>query len=120
MSGRRLVLIVTNAGHESQHPTNQQTKGKYTVAFEGMDPDVVYGLGQQLKNQESSLHSIVSAVDGIINQIEGAWKGQDATEFQGWWQQQHRPALLAAAEAVGGLGQSAWNNVNQQRQASGS
>lgn len=89
------------------------------MAFEGMDPDVVYGLGQQLKNQENSIQSIVSAVDGIINQIEGSWKGADATQFMGWWQQQHRPALMAAAEAVGGLGQSAFNNVAQQRQASG-
>lgn len=88
------------------------------MAFEGMDPDVVQGLGQQLKHQEDAIHSLVSAVDGIINQIEGAWKGHDATEFMGWWQQQHRPALMNAAGAVGGLGQSALNNVNQQRQAS--
>jgi len=88
------------------------------MAFEGMDADVVYGLGQQLKNQENSIHSIVSAVDGIINQMEGSWKGSDATEFLSWWQQQHRPALMSAATAVGGLGQSAFNNVEQQRQAS--
>jgi hypothetical protein len=36
----------------------------------------------------------------------------------GWWQQQHKPALVAAATAVGGLGQSAYNNVTQQQQAS--
>ncbi|MDA8282312.1 MAG: WXG100 family type VII secretion target [Actinomycetota bacterium] len=88
------------------------------MAFEGMDPDVVHALGQQLKNQEQAIRSTVSAVDGIINQMEGSWKGPDAVQFLGWWQQQHRPALLQAADAVGGLGQSAWNNVEQQIQAS--
>jgi WXG100 family type VII secretion target len=88
------------------------------MAFEGMDPDVVQNLGQQLKNQENSLHSIVSAIDGIINQMDGSWKGADATQFLGWWQQQHRPAMMAAATAIGGLGQSAFNNADQQRQAS--
>lgn len=83
-----------------------------------MDPDAINGFGHQLKTQENSLHSIISAVDGIINQMEGAWKGADATEFQGWWTSQHRPALMAAATAVGGLGQSAFNNATQQEAAS--
>ena len=88
------------------------------MAFEGMDPDVVYGLGTQLKNQDSAIQTIVSSIDGVVCQIEGNWKGSDATEFMSWWQQQHKPALIAAATAVGGLGQSAYNNVAQQQQAS--
>src|SRR5437764_906552 len=83
-----------------------------------MDPDVVHGLGQQLKNQENALHSIVSAVDGIINQIEGAWKGHDATEFLGWWQQQHGPKLVRAQSDIAGLARSATNNADQQDRTS--
>jgi WXG100 family type VII secretion target len=90
------------------------------AGMEGMDPDVVEGLGNQLKNQENSIQSIVSAVDGIINQIEGSWRGNDATEFMGWWQQQHKPALVAAATAIGGLGTSAQNNAAAQRATSAS
>lgn len=88
------------------------------MAFEGMDTDLVQSLGHQLKNEENQIQSIISAIDGIVNQMEGAWKGADATEFAGWWQSQHRPALLACGEAVGGLGQSALNNAQQQISAS--
>lgn len=88
------------------------------MGFEGMDTDVVYGLGTQLKNQDSAIQTIVSSIDGIVSQIEGNWTGKDATEFLSWWQQQHKPALISAATAVGGLGQSAYNNVAQQQQAS--
>jgi uncharacterized protein YukE len=85
-----------------------------------MDVSAVQSLGTQLRNQESSINSIVAAIDGLINQMEGAWKGADATQFQGWWQSQHKPALIAAAQAIGGLGTSALNNASQQQQASGS
>jgi len=88
------------------------------MAFEGMDIQVVQQLSIQMRNEENQIQSIVSAIDGIVNQMEGSWKGPDATAFMGWWQQQHRPALIAAAEAVGGLAQSAQNNVMQQEQAS--
>lgn len=88
------------------------------MAFEGMDVEVVSSLGNQLRHQESAIHSIVSAIDGIVNQMEGSWKGHDATEFQNWWQSQHKPALMNAASAVGGLGQSALNNASAQQQVS--
>jgi len=88
------------------------------MAFEGMDPDLIEQLGNQLKTQGNQIMSVISAVDGLINQMEGSWKGQDATQFQGWWIQQHRPALNSAAQAVDGLGQSALNNASQQRSTS--
>ena len=44
---------------------------------------------------------------------------RQASEFAGWWRQQHRPALVEAQIAVDGLHQSALNNVAQQEQASG-
>lgn len=88
------------------------------MAFEGMDTGEVQSLGHQLQNQGNAIESIVSAVDGLIGTLEGVWKGADATQFVGWWQSQHRPALKSAAEAVTGLGQSALNNAQQQIDAS--
>ncbi|MCL4435034.1 MAG: hypothetical protein M1399_09825, partial [Actinobacteria bacterium] len=70
-------------------------------------------------NQGNAIQSVVSAVDGIVNALESAWKGPDATEFQGWWEMQHRPALINAESAIHGLGQSALNNAQQQISASG-
>ncbi len=88
------------------------------MAFEGMDIGEVESLGHQLMNQGNAIQSVISAVDGIVNTLESVWKGPDATEFQGWWQSQHRPALVAAEAAVHGLGQSALNNAQQQIDAS--
>jgi uncharacterized protein YukE len=88
------------------------------MAFEGMDVAEVESLGHQLMNQGNTIQSVINAIDGIVNTMESVWKGQDATVFQGWWQSQHRPALVAAEAAVHGLGQSALNNVQQQIDAS--
>lgn len=88
------------------------------MAFEGMDVEVVQRLGHHLKHQEMAIQGIVSAVDAVVNELQGDWKGADAAEFAGWWYQQHRPALVSASEAVGGLGQSALNNAQQQASAS--
>lgn len=88
------------------------------MAFEGMDVSAVESIGHQLQQQGTHIESVVAAVDGLINQAESAWKGQDAIQFQGWWVQQHKPALLNAAQAVSGLGQSALNNAQQQIDAS--
>lgn len=88
------------------------------MAFEGMDPEVVMGLAAQLNNQDNNIQSIVHQIDSIVSQLEGAWKGADASQFQEWWTSQHKPALLAAASAVGGLGQSAHNNAQAQIETS--
>jgi surface antigen/uncharacterized protein YukE len=87
--------------------------------MEGMDVGEVESLGHQLMNQGNTLQTIINAIDGIVTSMETAWRGSDATEFQGWWQSQHRPALMSAEVAVHGLGQSALNNAQQQIDASG-
>ena len=88
------------------------------MAFEGMDIDAVASLAGQLDTQANQIQSTIGAIDGIIANMEGSWKGADATEFQGWWQSQHRPHLAAAESAISGLAHSARNNVAQQQQAS--
>jgi uncharacterized protein YukE len=88
------------------------------MAFEGMDIDAVTSLATQLDGQASQIVSTINAIDGIISNMEGSWRGADATEFQGWWQSQHRPAMVSVEQAVSGLAQSARNNISQQQQAS--
>lgn len=73
------------------------------MTFEGMDPDVVHGLGTQLKNQDQAIPSIVASIDGIITQIEGSWKRSVATEFIGWWQRRPSAHPTPSSEDVGPL-----------------
>jgi uncharacterized protein YukE len=88
------------------------------MAFEGMDIEAVSSLAGQLDTQANQIQSTIIAIDGIINSMEGSWKGPDAVEFQGWWQSQHRPHLHAAETAISGLAVSARNNVSAQQAAS--
>jgi len=88
------------------------------MAFEGMDVDAVTSLAGQLDAQASQITSTINAIDGIVSNMEANWKGADASEFQGWWLSQHKPALQSAEQAVSGLAQSARNNVSAQQSAS--
>lgn len=86
--------------------------------LEGMDVDAIRGMATQLDNQANSINSVINAIEGIINQMGESWRGPDATQFQGWWEQQHRPALHAAEAAISGLATSARNNAAQQEATS--
>jgi len=88
------------------------------MAFEGMDVEEVRTLAGQLQNQANNITQVISSIDSIVASMENVWKGKDATDFQGWWTQQHRPALHNAEQAIMGLHQSAMNNAMQQDQAS--
>lgn len=86
--------------------------------LEGMDVDAVRSMAAQLDHQASAINSVINAIEGIIRQMAESWRGSDATQFQGWWEQQHRPALHAAEEAISGLATSARNNAAQQEATS--
>jgi len=88
--------------------------------IQGMDVDQVTSIAHQLHNQAEQIQTVINTINGLVNQLPGVWHGKDATEFEGWWNNQHRPALQNAAAAIDGLHQSALNNVSQQQQASGS
>lgn len=89
------------------------------MAMVGMDVEQVRGLGSQLNSQADQIGSVISAIEGIVSSLSGAWTGTDATQFADWWSSQHRPALQAAQDAIAGLGQSALNNADAQEQVSG-
>lgn len=89
------------------------------MSIVGMDVDAVEGLAGQLEHQAAAIDGVINQINNLISQLQGVWKGHDAVEFEGWWNQQHRPALASAREAISGLGQSARNNASAQRDASG-
>lgn len=88
------------------------------MAFEGMDVDAVTQAAGQLGQQADAINGVINAINGVVQNLPNIWKGQDATQFEGWWDSQHRPALQQAEEAIRGLRQSALNNVSQQQGAS--
>jgi WXG100 family type VII secretion target len=90
------------------------------MAFEGMDVDAVLQSASQLQREGDAIVQVINAVNGVIGHLPGVWKGQDATEFEGWWNNQHRPALQQAADAIHGLAQSARNNAQAQQSTSAS
>jgi uncharacterized protein YukE len=85
----------------------------------GMDADAVRGLASKLDAQAAHIGSIIRTIDGTMSRLQQAWRGPDVQRHVGWWQQQHRPLLLEAQEAVAGLAQSARNNATEQDEASG-
>lgn len=89
------------------------------MPFEGMDPSEIRRQAHALRTQAHAIANTVAAIDGIVGHMSQVWRGSDATEFVGWWQQKHRPALQAAQDSVSGLARSADNNAQQQESASG-
>jgi uncharacterized protein YukE len=86
--------------------------------IDGMDVAVVQNVGSQLKAHAGALEGVVRSIDSIVGQLQGVWRGSDASTFHGWWQHTHRPALLSAASSVDGLGQAALNNASDQSHVS--
>jgi WXG100 family type VII secretion target len=89
------------------------------MAMVGMDVEQIRGVASQLQAQSEQINSVISTIESLISSsIGSSWVGTDATQFQDWWNSQHRPALQSAQEAIAGLGQSALNNADQQEQVS--
>jgi uncharacterized protein YukE len=88
------------------------------TTFQGLDVDVVQQQGKALKAQAQQLESIIGNINGLVSNLVQVWNGPDAQRFEGWWHQQHRPALSNASHAIDGLGQSALNNASEQSHAS--
>lgn len=85
----------------------------------GMNVDVVEQIARDLKAQAAQIAQIISKVNSLVVQSQNEWKGKDATDFAGWWNNQHRPALTDLQHKLEGLGQSAQNNASEQRNVSG-
>lgn len=88
------------------------------MAIVGLDVEQIRSVGGQLKGQAAAIDGVIASIEGLISQAIANWTGPDATQFQDWWNTQHRPALQTAREAIDGLGQSALNNADAQEQVS--
>jgi WXG100 family type VII secretion target len=89
------------------------------MALIGMDVDAVNQLASDLHGQAGAIDQVIATVNNLLSHSQDIWKGTDATNFLGWWEQQHRPALMHVRDAISGLGQSASNNASEQSNVSG-
>jgi uncharacterized protein YukE len=81
-----------------------------------MDVDAVEAASKQLKTRAADVQALVTSIDKLVHSLPGIWEGPDARTFVNDWWPQHKKALLTASENIKGLGQSAWNNAQEQRQ----
>jgi uncharacterized protein YukE len=88
------------------------------MAMVGMDVEAVRGVATSLNGQADAIDGVITTIDGLITNAISVWQGSDATQFQDWWNSQHKPALMNAREAIAGLAQSANNNASAQETAS--
>lgn len=88
------------------------------MARMGMDVEAVEGVSKQLKAQAQQIGTLIASIDKIINGLPGVWEGPDATTFVTNWWPQHKKELLNAQTQIDGLGTSAHNNAQAQRDVS--
>ncbi len=81
----------------------------------GMDVDAVESAGRALQAHADRIDGIVRALDRTVKALGPVWEGSTATRFiQQTWPQ-YRAQLVTARQHIAGLGQSALNNVSEQR-----
>ena len=85
----------------------------------GGDAGEVERVGHSLTTQANQLRDLMNQSGTLVSQAVAVWEGNDALQFQDWWNTQHKPALEQARQAIEGLSQSAPNNVAAQRGVSG-
>lgn len=85
----------------------------------GMDVAAVEQLGHSLQRRKAEqIRVVVVDIDRSIRASHAFWQGPKGDLFRSWWPAK-RSRMLAMAEDLAGFGQSALNNANEQRQASG-
>ena len=79
----------------------------------GVDDAEVERVGNSLTTQANQLHDVMNQIGTLVSQAVAVWEGNDALQFQDWWNSQHKPALEQAWQAIEGLGHSVLNNVSE-------
>ncbi len=85
----------------------------------GMDPAAVEAASKDLKRRAQDINALVGDIDRVVKGLLGVWEGKDAQTFVNTWWPEHRKQLVAVGSHIEGLGQSAWNNAQEQRDVSG-
>ncbi len=88
------------------------------MARMGMDVDQVEAAGRQLKTHAGKIDALIKEINGVVTRLPSVWDGPDAQRFVNDWWPKHRQSLVDAQHQIGGLGQSALNNSNEQRRVS--
>src|SRR5664280_1590178 len=88
------------------------------MARMGMDVDLVEEKGRALKADAEKIAQLVRQIDALVRRLQAMWDGQDGRDFVNTWWPRHKQSLLLCVEGVSGLGQSALNNVGEQREVS--
>lgn len=70
------------------------------------------------QTQAGTIDQVIQAVQGMIDGLDGVWRGNDATQFAGEWQATHRVALQAAADALRKAAGDARRNAEAQNTTS--
>lgn len=89
------------------------------MARMGMDVDAVETTSKDLKSKANQIKSLISSIDSSVKNLASVWDGKDAQTFVNNWWPAHKKNLTSVANDVEGLGTSAWNNAQEQRQVSG-
>jgi WXG100 family type VII secretion target len=80
----------------------------------GMNVANVEQIGSDLKMQSAEIGKIVSKVNSIMTRVAEDWKGNDAVQFSGEWNDKHRTALTNLQTQLNDLGQKASTNAKEQ------
>lgn len=84
----------------------------------GMNPAEVRNQAKQLDNQASAIGDVITKIDSILGTLGQHWKGNDYTQFKGWWDSQHKKNLADLRTKINGLATSARNNAGRQEEIS--
>ena len=84
----------------------------------GMNADAVREQAAGIDSAATELRTLEAAIERTVAGLGQQWRGADMERFQGWWRDQHKPALTRIVEAIAGLSQSARNNADEQDAAS--
>lgn len=71
-----------------------------------INPDIAEGVASTFRAKRDELENIITALDREVNANVGsgkpAWEGQQATDFEGSWTTEFKPALTKLKEALNG------------------
>lgn len=82
----------------------------------GMNLAEVQDLGRFLQAKAGEVEALAAEVENRVRAT--SWKGSDADTFRDQWWPAHRKVVRSVSETIRGFGQSALNNVAEQRRAS--
>jgi uncharacterized protein YukE len=85
------------------------------MALVGMDTDLATTQAQQLNTQGvDAIQTLIGTLDSLLNQVEGNWKGTDATNFHTEWASTHRTQLTNVHTALADFHTKFVQNINEQ------